>query len=408
MFFYTNYPAKESQGILYLFLNLFNCSMISNIFLSSNALTELAFLRGAYRNTCALAISWLIIFVARDLWSERSLQGKKSPDRRFLKGLYAKRNKLRGARMKEGLFLSGFADEAADDIRGQIRAVKALGWSHFEARSVDGVNIHDLSEAAFEEVCAGLEEAGVGINCFGSTIANWGSRVDDDFSVSLEAVERAIRRMRRLKVPLVRIMSYALICDDKGRPLEAQKEELRFDRLREICARFLDAGLTPVHENCFNYGGMSWEHTLTMLEAVPGLKLVYDTGNPCLTPDFRKPWPWPNQDSLEAWEHLKEHVVHIHIKDGRRNPATGEEAYIFPGEGDGELKKILADALAGGYGGSFTIEPHMASVFHDPSVSSSAEKRFENFVEYGRRTCELFCSLGCTVRAGVIYPAALS
>jgi hypothetical protein len=56
-------------------------------------------------------------------------------------------------------------------------------------------------------------------------------RVDDDFSV-----------------PLVRIMSYALVCDNKGRPLEDQKEKLRFARLREICARFLDAGLAPVYE----------------------------------------------------------------------------------------------------------------------------------------------------------------
>jgi sugar phosphate isomerase/epimerase len=308
--------------------------------------------------------------------------------------------------METGLFLSGFADEAADDAAGQIRAVKALGWSRIEARSIGGVNIHDLSEEAFEGVCAALEAAGVGINCFGSTIANWGARVDDDFSLSLEAVERAIPRMRRLKVPLARIMSYAVICDGQGRPLPDQKEALRFARLREICARFLDAGLTPVHENCFNYGGMSWEHTLRMLDAVPGLKLVYDTGNPCLTPDFRKPWPWPNQNSLEVWERLKAHVVHIHIKDGRRDPETGGEIYFYPGEGDCEVKKILADALAGGYRGSFTIEPHMASVFHDASVRSSPEARFENFVEYGRRTCELFRGLGCTVRDGEVYPPA--
>jgi sugar phosphate isomerase/epimerase len=306
--------------------------------------------------------------------------------------------------MKTGLFLSGFADEAAEDLAGQIRAVKALGWSWIEARSIEGVNIHDLSEEAFDGACAALEAAGVGINCFGSTIANWGSRVEEDFSRSLETVERAIPRMKRLKVPLVRIMSYALICDGQGRPLPDQKEELRFARLREICARFLEAGLTPVHENCFNYGGMSWEHTLKMLEAVPGLKLVYDTGNPSLTPDFRKPWPYPNQSGLEVWEHLKAHVAHIHIKDGRRDPATGEERYFYPGEGDGELRKILADALASGYRGGFTIEPHMASVFHDTSVRSSPERRFENFVEYGRRTEALFRGLGCALGDGVVYP----
>jgi len=199
-------------------------------------------------------------------------------------------------------------------------------------------------------------------------------------------------------------MSYAVLCDEQKRPFPDQKEAKRFDQLRRICGVFLDNGITPVHENCFNYGGMSWEHTLTMLEAVPGLKLVYDTGNPGLTPDFRKPYPYPNQDCLETWEHLKDHVVHIHIKDGRRNAMNGEETYFFPGEGDCEVKKVLADAVSAGYPGSFTIEPHMAAVFHDASVTSSAEYRLNNFLEYGKRTEELFRSIGYTVRDGAVYP----
>jgi hypothetical protein len=82
-----------------------------------------------------------------------------------------------------------------------------------------------------------------------------------------------------------------------------------------------------------NYGGMSWEHSLEMLAAVPGLKLVYGTGNPGITPDFRKSFPYPNQDARECYEKLRDYVVHVHIKDGMRDPATGEERYFFPDEG---------------------------------------------------------------------------
>jgi len=218
----------------------------------------------------------------------------------------------------------------------------------------------------------------------------------------MATVKRAITRMRRLNVPLIRIMSFAVICDENKCPLPDQKEEKRFRQLREITGAFLEAGITPVHENCFNYGGMSWEHTLKMLDAVPGLRLVYDTGNPGLTPDFRKPYPYPNQDSLETWEHLKAHVVHIHIKDGRRDPVSGEESYFYPGEGDSEVKKILSDVISGGYSGSFTIEPHLAAVFHDASVKSDPEHRFNTFVEYGKRTEELFRSIGATVKDGAV------
>jgi sugar phosphate isomerase/epimerase len=281
--------------------------------------------------------------------------------------------------------LSGFADEAADGIDGQIEVTKALEWPCIEARSIDGVNIHDLPEPAFEEVRRKLADADIRINCFGSTIANWSKSVDEPFDATLATVDRAIRRMKALDVGQVRIMSYAILMDKTGCALPDQRKEERFHRLREICRRFLDVGITPVHENCFNYGGMSWEHTLEMLAAVPGLKLVFDTGNPGTTPDFRKPFPYPNQDARECYGRLREFIVHVHIKDGVRDPATGKERYFFPDEGVCGVASIVEDLFATGYDGDFSIEPHMAVVFHDSNVSSSARARFDNYLEYGRR-----------------------
>lgn len=281
--------------------------------------------------------------------------------------------------------LSGFADEAADDLEGQIRATRALGWSWIEARSVNRVNIHDLPDDDFDNVRRRLEEAGIRINCFGSTIANWSKSVDEPFSETLAIVERAIRRMQQLDVPFVRIMSYAIRMDADGRALRDQKKDKRFRRLREICKRFLDAGITPVHENCMNYGGMSWEHSLEMLAAVPGLKLVFDTGNPGITPDFRQPFPYPNQDVMECYARLRAHVAHVHIKDGVRDPLTGKEQYFFPDEGPCQVARIVEELLRTGYDGDFSIEPHMAVVFHDAKVASPEQAREENYIEYGRR-----------------------
>jgi len=42
------------------------------------------------------------------------------------------------------MYLTGFADEAATDIDGQIRVTQNLGWKYIEARNVDGKNIYDL------------------------------------------------------------------------------------------------------------------------------------------------------------------------------------------------------------------------------------------------------------------------
>lgn len=281
--------------------------------------------------------------------------------------------------------LSGFADEAAEDVEGQIRATRMLGWPCIEARSINRVNIHDLPESDFDDVRRKLDEAGIRVNCFGSTIANWSKSIEEPFSETLAVVERAIRRMRVLDVPFVRIMSYAILMDAAGRALPDQKKEERFRRLREICKRFLDVGITPVHENCMNFGGMSWEHSLEMLAAVPGLKLVFDTGNPGITPDFRQAFPYPNQDVMECYARLRGHIAHVHIKDGVRDPATGKEQYFFPDEGECEVAAIVKELLRSGYGGDFSIEPHMAVVFHDAKVSSPEQMRFDNYLEYGRR-----------------------
>lgn len=292
------------------------------------------------------------------------------------------------------MYLTGFVDEAAVDIDGQILATKTLGWKYIEARNINGVNIHDLPEDEFEVVCSKLVEAGIKINCFGSTIANWGTPITSPFERDLEKVRRVILRMQRLGTQLIRVMSYALLRDENGRVAEDQMEEERFRRLREMTNMFTEAGITPVHENCMNYGGMGWTYSLKMLENVPGLKLVFDTGNPVLNDDFSKNTPYPKQSPWEFYSQLKEHIVYIHIKDGIFDSQMNDLIYTFPGEGHGDLKRIVRDLLESGYDGGFSMEPHMAVVFHDESVQSEGTFRFDNYVEYGQRFMQLVEELG--------------
>lgn len=284
-------------------------------------------------------------------------------------------------------YLTGFADEAAPDLAGQIRATKELGWSHIEARNIDGVNIHDLPEAAFERVAERLAAADVQVNCFGSTIANWAKSIHDPFEQTLAETRRAIPRMQRLGTKLIRIMSYAVLPE---RGPEDQQEAERFRRLRELQQMFSDAGLIAVHENCMNYGGMGWLYTLKLMENVPGLKLVFDTANPVNTRDYRRGTPYPRQSSWEFYEHVRDHVAYVHIKDAvfeeEVDGAVFPKArFTFPGEGDGDVRKILSDLVARGYDGGISIEPHLAVVFHDESVTSDADIRYRNYVEYGKR-----------------------
>src|SRR5882724_2830967 len=286
------------------------------------------------------------------------------------------------------MYLTGLGDEAGASIDVQIRATKELGWRDIEARSVEvpgfpAGNIHDIPDTAFEILVEKVNAAGVRVSGFASAIGNWGKRIDEPGESSLAEARRAIPRMQRLGTKLVRIMSFAV------RDGEDQMEEERFRRLREITKLFLDAGIRPAHENCMNYGGMGWKFTLKMLENVPGLKLVFDTGNPVFLADRSQPPPWPRQDAWEFYTRVREHIAHVHVKDAVWSAAKQAEEYKFPGEGDGQVRRILKDLLATGYDGGIAIEPHMAVVFHDASVKSPPEAQYRNYVDYGLRLMRL-------------------
>ena len=288
------------------------------------------------------------------------------------------------------MYLTGFADEAAGDIDGQIGATRELGWSNIESRNISGRNIHDIPEDQFEVVCGKLRDAGVRINCFGSAIANWGKSIEVPFDSSLAEAKRAIPRMKALGTELIRIMSLAV---RKNHGPDDQMEEERFRRLRELVKMFADAGLTCVHENCMNYGGMGAVYTMRLLDAVPGLRLVFDTGNPIFTDDYSKKPPCPKQSSWEFYASVREHVAYIHIKDGVWDTKTGEMTYTFAGDGHGDVKRILTDLLSRGYAGGISIEPHLSVVFHDESVKDEAIARRSNYVEYGRRLMKLLAEI---------------
>ncbi len=297
------------------------------------------------------------------------------------------------------MYYTGFADEGGTSIEAQIKVTQELGWTNIESRNIDGTNIHDLSDEAFDTVAIKLDAAGVKVNCFGSVIANWAAQITSPFEETLTQIERTLPRMQRLGSKLIRIMSYAVLKDEQDNDCPDQMKEERFRRLREMVRLFSDAGITPVHENCMNYGGMSYQHTLELIDNVPGLKLVFDTGNPVFTDDRTKPAPYPKQSSWEFYSKVKEHVAYVHIKDAsfvadRPGETFPESHFTFPGEGDGDVKRIVKDLVNNGYSGGISIEPHMALVHHDKNQVSTEDLKASTYIEYGRRFMQLLAEIG--------------
>jgi sugar phosphate isomerase/epimerase len=170
-----------------------------------------------------------------------------------------------------------------------------------------------------------------------------------------------------------------------------------------------DAGIMYLHENCNNYGGMSWKHTLKLIENVksPNFRLVFDTGNPVLNFDRSTGSDKLEvlQDSFEFYRNVREFIYYVHIKDAICEEADNVKGgfakakFTFPGEGNGRVKEIVKDLLKNGYDGGFSIEPHMVKVFHEEAADDNSVNT--NYAEYGRRFMALVENAKAEIAAGI-------
>lgn len=294
------------------------------------------------------------------------------------------------------VYYAGVADEAGSGLDRQIQATKELGWKHIELRNVDGVNVHDLSDQEFEQVVDKIAVSGLQVSCFGSTVANWSRdpQSDEDYRKSVAELKRAIPRMQKLGTRMIRGMSFTRYRDVTR--YTAELEARIFEKVTTLARMCEEAGILYMHENCANYGGMSSEHTLRLIENVKSssFRLLFDTGNPGNSIDHRRGYGTTMQDAFQFYSDVKEFIGYVHIKDGRIIAIQDREIFnksdwTWPGEGDGKVKDIVTDLLNNGYDGGFSIEPHMATVYHEAASTSPEEVKYSNFIEYGRRLMRL-------------------
>lgn len=290
------------------------------------------------------------------------------------------------------MFLTGFADEASADLTVQIKATRELNWQYIETRNINGKTLSTLSDEEFENVQQLLAENDIKFNCYGSAIANWAChpRKEEDFQRSLNDLYAALPRMHKLGIKLLRGMSFLTPTDEE--PDSPELEEMIFGKVRKLVGICADNGIVYGHENCMNYGGLSHLHTLKLLEKVnhENLKLIFDTGNPCFNYRTIGNKPYPLQSSWEFYKNVREHIVYVHIKDAvalpREDGVRPEAVFTWAGDGTGDVRAIVKDLLLTGYDGGFSMEPHVATVFHAQDLSQPLESvKYSSYIEYGRR-----------------------
>lgn len=241
--------------------------------------------------------------------------------------------------------LSAFADEVTEDFLAQVEYLATEGVGYIEPRFINKKNIMDLTKAELNEAKKMILDQGLKVSAIGSPIGK--VRLDEPFQEHLDKFKHAVDLAVFFGAPFIRMFSYYA---PEGQNIDDCREQV-MGRMGAKVELLRGVDVTMVHENEANIYGHTAEHCVEMVETInsPKLRLVYDPANFV--------WGEKLTNNVEVcWPVMKPYVVHIHIKDWKLG---AKDVGSIPGEGDGQIKELLAELAAMDYDGCMTMEPHL-------------------------------------------------
>ena len=242
--------------------------------------------------------------------------------------------------------LSAFADEISADPQEQIDVLSRCGVGHIELRSIHKTNVLDLTDLQVNEFKALLDRHGFRLSAIGSPVGK--IKIDQPFEPHLKRLERAIELCKVFDTPNIRVFSYYPPGDaaDWNGVSESWQQEL-FKRLEDEARLAARAGVRLLHENEHRIYGDSPDRVSHLFQVLrnDAFQAVYDPAN----------YVFCGYDPWEGWQKTKDVTAHFHIKDW----IAGEKHGCLAGAGQGRIPEVIADAVARGYDGFATLEPHL-------------------------------------------------
>jgi sugar phosphate isomerase/epimerase len=241
--------------------------------------------------------------------------------------------------------LSAFADEVTEDFRAQVEFLAKQKVGYIEPRFIDRKNIMDLNKSELAEAKKLIQDHGLKVSAIGSPIGK--VRLDEPFRPHLDKFEHATELALFFESPFIRMFSYYA---PEGKNIDDYRDQV-MERMASKIEVLSDVNVTMVHENEAHIYGHTAENCVDLVRTIgsPKLRLAYDPANFV--------WGEKITNNVEVcWPQMKPYVVHIHIKDWELG---SKDIGSVPGEGDGQIKELLAELAAMNYDGCMTMEPHL-------------------------------------------------
>jgi len=241
--------------------------------------------------------------------------------------------------------LSAFADEVTESFLEQVKYLAGEKVGFIEPRFINKKNIMDLSKAELDEAKKMIDDYGLKVSAIGSPIGK--VKLDEPFEPHLDKFKHAVDLAVFFETPFIRMFSYYA---PEGKNIDDYREQV-MERMAAKIEALSGADVAMVHENEAHIYGHSAANCADICKSVnsPKLRLAYDPANFV--------WGEKITNNVEVcWPVMKPYVVHIHIKDWKLG--AGDVGSV-PGEGDGQIKELLAELAAMNDDGCMTMEPHL-------------------------------------------------
>ncbi len=241
--------------------------------------------------------------------------------------------------------LSAFADEVTEDFLAQVEYLAKEKVGFIEPRFINRKNIMDLSRSELDEARKLIRDHGLKVSAIGSPIGK--VRLDEPFGPHLDKFKHAVELALFLETPFIRMFSYYA---PEGKDIDEYRDQV-MDRMAAKVDVVKDVDVTMVHENEARIYGHTAENCVDLIEAVGSekLRLAYDPANFV--------WGEKITNNVEVcWPVMQPYVVHVHIKDWKLG---SKDVGSIPGQGDGQIKELLAELAAMNYDACLTMEPHL-------------------------------------------------
>ncbi len=277
--------------------------------------------------------------------------------------------------------LSVITDEIDTDLERALQLVQEFPIERVELRTLWGTNLAEADDATLMRARQQLKQAGLGVcslatpvfkaDLFGTSeqgALHGASAAPLEHHFAL--LERCLQLARFFEAPLIRIFAFW-----RAGELTPEREDPIVAILERVLPQAERAGILLGLENehsCQVGTGAELRRVLARLGS-PYLRAVWDPGNAFVL----------GENAHEGYTAIQPWVVHIHIKDGVREP-DGRVRWVIVGDGEVGYPQHLDQIAQSGYQGFLSLETHArVEGLSQAEVSRHCLQRLQHWVESG-------------------------